>query len=526
MGVYWVMLGNTWYGRVIPFYDSLAYQTAAEQVLREYQANGWGSFPQGFLVVPTAILYKFVLGLLAPLLPVARTVLYVYLIPIHLIALATLFNYLRRKTGSLALALLGPLLYITTVPFRTLWGGILDQRMDLSTASFALLLWVVALDWAEDSLSFKKSTLFGLVAGLALLHRPVISVQASLAVTMLAVYAIWIGWRKKHLPSTLGRLGLAALIVALLFVPWFATHFNFFYNYYVVNTTIVGASSFSVTTSAYLKYFTDWTGDSALWLIGIVLVAALVSQRISWKYFPLVLGLVVLPLVPLILSGSDSSIVSEISLAGIGLIPLVFVEKKASDTWMRAAVTLAALVLAVSNLTTLTKSVSQVDATDRRVVEETILKLKNKLTIDSPVYLSGFISAGGGADAIASVARLDMGIPIYSGTVAFHTYQFGLDPKKSTFSEAELDRAAACGLQKAYEDGGIIMLVEPSLVEKYKRKLRGLFSNSLAARMDQIALVDGHLIDTGILAVMEGIPVHFYEIAPDISTPIDYCKRQ
>ncbi|MBI5944976.1 MAG: hypothetical protein HY864_11455 [Chloroflexi bacterium] len=524
LGLTWMLLGNKWYGNIIPFYDSLAYQSAAEKILLEYQARGWGSLPRGFITSPTAVLYMIVIALLSPVLPLVRTVLYVYFIPIHLIALAALFNYLRRKTDSITLALLGPLLYISTVPFRTLWGGVLDQRMDLSTASFGLLLWVVTLDWAENSITYKKSILFGLVAGLALLHRPMISVQASLTIIMLVGYAVSIAWRKGHLPSTLRGLGLAAFIVTLIFIPWFVTHFSYFYNYYVVNTTIVGASSFSVTISAYLTYFKDWAGAETLYLLGIILATALVLRSFSWKYFLLTAGLVFLPLVPLIVSGSNSSIVSEISLAGIGFIPLIFITERPSGTRALMAFTLVAIILSAWNLTVLSKSVNEVSSTDRGILEETILKLNDKLAINTATYFSGFISVGGGADAITSVARLDMGIPLYSGAVAFHTYQFGLDPKKTDFSEAELDRAAACGLQKAYSVGGILMLVEPSLVGEYK--LERPFANSIASRMDRLALEDGYLTDTGVVAVLEGVPVRFYLIAPEIPVTTNYCKPQ
>src|SRR5215510_10885199 len=99
IGLIWLQLGNTWYAKIVPFYDSLTYQDSTEAILREYQSNSWGNMVSILLSGVTAVLYKVVVTILAPVLPLTRTTLYVYLIPLHLIALATLFNFLRCKTS-------------------------------------------------------------------------------------------------------------------------------------------------------------------------------------------------------------------------------------------------------------------------------------------------------------------------------------------------------------------------------------------------------------------------------------------
>ena len=523
LSMIWILLGNTWYAHILPFYDSLAYQTRVEGILRAYQTDGWGVIPSG-LNGPNAFLFIPFFAFLAPLLPLSRTVLYVYLIPIHLIAMAALFNFLYRKTGSLALAILGPSLYMSTTPFMTLDAGILDQRMDLATASFSLLLWVTALDWAEDTVSRKKAIVLGITTGLAFLHRPVIGIQASLVVIMFVLYAFWTARQSNQLKTYLRYLGLAALIAGSLSIPWFVTNTYAFYRYYVLNTTFIGVSPFSETIPGYGNILVSLIGTNVIFVVAILIALALVLGRFSWRYFFLVLGVTTLPLATLILSGSYSSVVSQISLAGVGLLPLTFAQKGRSDHGIRVAITLAALVLASWNLISLVQAVNDVDRKERLTAEKTILDIAKLYPTNEPVYVSGFISAMQGPDTIVSIARLELDLPFYSGVVRYHAFQFGLPTKSTNFSEKELDLAAACGLQRTFEQGGILMLVEPSRVEEKEIQswlFEHVFANQLAARMNRIALASGRLEDIGITAVSYDIPVHFYSIKPGENLPID-----
>jgi hypothetical protein len=523
LGLIWFMLGNTWYANILPFYDSLSYQTRVEGILRAYQTHGWGIIPSG-LDGPNAFLYIPFFAFLAPILPVSRTVLYLYFIPIHLIAMAALFNFLRRKTGSLSLAILGPALYISTTPFVTLYAGILDQRMDLATTSFSLLLWVTALDWAEDTVSRKKTIVLGIMTALVFLHRPVISIQASLVVMMFVLYAYWTARQSNQLKNYWQHLGLAALIAGCLSIPWFLTNTYAFYRYYVLNTTFIGASPFSETIPGYWEILMDLIGGNVIILAVFLILSALALGKLPWRYFFLVLGVIILPLVTLILSGSYSSVVAEISLAGIGLLPLTFENKGRSDQGIRIVITLAALGLASWNLISLAHMVNQVDRKERTIAETAILNIAKINPTNKPLYLSGFISAMEGPDTIVSVARLELGLRFELGALRFHPFQFGLPAETADYSERELDLAAACGLQRAFDQGGILMLVEPSRVEEKEIQSwlsEHAFANRLAARMDRMALASGRLEDIGVTAVSYGIPVHFYNILPGKDLPID-----
>lgn len=523
VGLVWVMLGSTWYSRILPFYDSLSYQTRVEAILNAYQTDGWGAFSRYGLHGPNSFLYLPFTVAIAAFLPLSRTTLYIYLIPIHLIAIAVLFEFIRRKTSSLSLSFLGPLVYLSTTPFGILQFGILDQRMDLSTTSFSLILWVTGIDWAENFTSKKKSVVFGITAALAFLHRPMISVQASLVAAMIILYALWIARKENKEKCMLRCLGLAALVAAALSIPWFITNLNKFYYYYVTSSPITGASSMIVTVPAYIKYAGYWIGQNVLILVGFLFLVSLVSGRVSWKYLLLAIGAIVLPLVPLVLSGSNSQIVAEICLAGVALLPLSFASEKHPLRCFRLGAVLVATAMAFMNLASLAKLANNADPTERLQVETLVTELARKYPTDEPVYLSGFISAGGGPDAIASIARLDIGYPLKPGAVGFHPMQFGLPAKSTRFSDEELESAAAFGLQKAYKAGGFLMLVEPSRVEEKEIQTwlsRRVFSNQLAARMDRMALADGRLEDTGVSGMIGTIPVHFYIIRPsDRSVP-------
>src|ERR1700752_157652 len=530
LGLIWLQLGNTWYAKVVPFYDSLSYQNVAEDILREYQSNGWGNIWSTLLSGVTAYLYKLIIIILAPVLPLARTTLYVYLIPVHLIALAALFNFLRRKTNSIALAFLGPFLYLSTTPFGSLLNGVLDQRMDFATASFVTLLWVSTLDWAENSNSAKKSLTLGLVTSLVLLHRPIIGVQVSLGGLMLIGYAIWSTRRAGYITSStfLRRIGPAVLLVIILFLPWLVFNAKAFYDYYGVNSYDIGGLYLQEAGFVYFGYFRYYLGTSLILLVGIFLILALVLQIFTWKYFFLVAGLISLPLIPLVISGSSNAPVTQISLAGIGLIPLIFIQKNRVGAVVPVIFTLRALGIAIWNLTILVRDVGSVDAKERQFAEEVLLRLNNKYSISqAPTYLSGFVLAGGGPVALSSIARLDLGIPLYAGLGPFHPGQFGLPPKETSFSEKELDHAIACTLDRVYRIGGLLMLVEPSEVEEIQPQLAPQpFSHQLATRIDKLALESGRLEDSGIKATLDGIPVHFYSITPGTFPIPEECKSK
>jgi hypothetical protein len=230
----------------------------------------------------------------------------------------------------------------------------------------------------------------------------------------------------------------------------------------------------------------------------------------------------------LILTGSYSSVVADIALAGIGFVPLAFLPKERSHSGIQTVVALVALGLAVSNLVALAKAVNHTDMKDRLAEEKVILELASQYPKNQPIYLSGFISAGEGTDTITSLARLEFEQPFYIGVNAYHSFQFGLPIKLTSFTEQEMDEAAACGLQRAFNFGGLLMLVEPSRVDEKPIRdwMNGhFFGNQLAERMDRIALASGRLEDTGVAETLETIPVRFYRIkpGPPLNLPIGNC---
>jgi len=252
--------------------------------------------------------------------------------------------------------------------------------------------------------------------------------------------------------------------------------------------------------------------------------------KLSWRYLFLSMGIILLPTIPLMLSGSNFDVVAQICLAGIGILPLAFSQKPKKDYGLRVFAVLIAVGLSISNLTSIAKLVNESNIKDRLQVESLITKLIEKYPTNKPLHLSGFIfTEVDGPDAIVSIARLEMGYPLYHGAVRSHPHQFGLSSKAVNFTEEELEHAASCGLQRAYDAGDFIILVEPARVDEKQVKewsARGqgnIFSNQMAARMDRIALASGRLVDTGIAGMLGTIPVRFYSIKPGKSVPFDNC---
>ena len=526
IGLLWSHLGSVWYAKVIPFYDSLSYQTDTEGILYTYQSNGWRSLVENSFYIHSinGYLYKIWISILAPILPLSRTVLYVYFIPLHLFALAALFNLIYRKTNSILLSFLGPLLYISTIPFRRLTQGILDQRLDLATASFLLLLWVVALDFIENPTSNRKTIYFGVITGLIFLHRPIIIIQISMAGLMLFLYALWLANRNHNVVFVLKRIGLAILIAFIFLTPWIMFNAKGFYDYYFVNGYDVGRLSLIDALLAYAGYIRYYIGKPTLIIVSIFVAICIWLRGLSQKYLLIVLSLIILPLIPLIISGSGNSPVAQASLAGIGLLPLAFTPKRTYYPAIIFFLTVMTAGVAAWNITILTHAVNSTDPSERYILEQAIFDLSEKYSIkQSPTYLSGLTTAGGGPASLTSIARMDLGIPLHTGYGGSHVSEFGLPAKETSFSEEELNTAITCKLNLIYRRGGILMLIDPLQVNKIQSSLTWPFSHQIASQIGKLAVESDNLSDTGVTIVIDEIPVRFYWIKDDNIPKIQGC---
>jgi hypothetical protein len=122
----WIALQANFYSRVLPFYDSLSYQSRCYEITQYAKANGWfksmldaASSPLANTGYPTAYANTWLLpifsSLVSPLGLQCRSVLSAYYMSIHFIALALLYLTLLRYTQSSLRASIGPFLLLLSL---------------------------------------------------------------------------------------------------------------------------------------------------------------------------------------------------------------------------------------------------------------------------------------------------------------------------------------------------------------------------------------------------------------------------
>ncbi len=127
----WIALQTKFYSRVLPFDDSLSYQSWCYDISQYAKANGWFKGVLYAASTPSASTWLLPIfsSLISPLGLHCRSVLSAYYMPIHFIALVLLYLTLLRYTRSSLCAAIGPFLLIGAQAFGDTYSGILDQRL-------------------------------------------------------------------------------------------------------------------------------------------------------------------------------------------------------------------------------------------------------------------------------------------------------------------------------------------------------------------------------------------------------------
>jgi hypothetical protein len=423
----WAIYGTIYYDRVLPFFDSVAYQESfARIVTRTGTVGVWQTFREAWVETSNVALFRLYAAIFGPLLPATNGGLYVYLLGIHFVATVLLVRTIRRSTTSMTLAVYAAAAWLASRPFGETINGVLDQRMDLASGSFCLAVTALFFDWAVKP-SRWAATFAGLAAALAVLHRPVMAVTIAVIAFVFVVRSVMRhGARRRALAQDLACMVLPGLVLTL---PWLIYHTHELKFYYLIWNVAVGNAHSVGEAAAYNLEMFSWSlGGVYPWMIAGVLIVGVVARRIDWLDLGALAICLLFPLSTLILSRSVGNyLVGQVALGMPALAlaclrpgPLDFKLSKVGP-WVALAVL---LVVSVRSLYWLDRQLVGIDRTPRIEAVQFLREFDRNADVRDRV-VTGFQSVPLDTSALSALARQE-GIAFKPGRSFFHPVDFGI----------------------------------------------------------------------------------------------------
>lgn len=179
LAIGWTVYGAIYYQRVLPFFDSVAYQESFVRIVgRTGEVGIWQSLWGAWFESSNVALFRLWAALCGRMIPAANEGLYLYIYGIHFIATGLLVWTVSRASALPAIGVFAAAAWLAACPFAETVNGVLDQRMDLASGSFCLAVTALFFDWS-DKPSRWSAGFAGLAVALAVLHRPVMAVTVA-----------------------------------------------------------------------------------------------------------------------------------------------------------------------------------------------------------------------------------------------------------------------------------------------------------------------------------------------------------
>lgn len=504
--VNWTHFGLTFYERVIPYYDSMAYQNAYWNVAQQAAQHGKAATVVSVWKEPNmVVLYKFFAALFSGVVPAGKAGLYVYLYGIHVAAMFTLIAVTRGSTGSWYLALLALAAWLGAVPFSQLREGVADQRMDLASASFYLMIVALALAWSRAPSAYRAVGV-GTVAALAVLHRPVMVASIMVVAAIFAIRA-WLRHRRPARAWWLAALAMAGpgLILA---APWLLRHAAELRHYYFGSNVDVGSAPTIVAAAIYnWQQYERAFGPNYAGILLAGMVWIVIVRRIEWLD---ALALVLAALVPLaflaISRSSGNPLVPQLSLGVPAL--LLSVARRTGDASRAESPLLLAASVAALGLTVVSaqhgfarelRDVRVSTRTEAEVVVREIATERSKPRVAAfqawPVDIVGLLNISRSIECEFTV-----------GTYAYHPSHFGISNEAAAhLSPAEKNDMLEKMIRRVEADDDLLMLptadtshrlssvpFSHSLIPEMRRLVEG---NPAFVRLRRTSAIDGMCFD-------------------------------
>ena len=281
----WMHYGVIFYSKVLPFYDSQSYQLQYGNILQSVSTKGvLATAVETYSQPSNTALFRFFAAFTGGLLTDPVRGLYVYLFLVVSAATAVLFAAVSKLSRSPGLGLLAAAAWLSAVPFSQTVYGVIDQRLDLTAASFYMMVCGLGL-LAIQRLAVRNTLALGIAASLAVLHRPVMGVTIFGAIGLLCIAAYFL--HRRETPRWLPHLGLLIAVPLVLAIPWLLTNAKYLYFYYFIwNVDVGNGHSWMKAARFHLQSY----GAAVGWYYGLLIAAGLIfsssklrmARRFQW----------------------------------------------------------------------------------------------------------------------------------------------------------------------------------------------------------------------------------------------------
>ncbi len=508
--VKWTELGIRFYGKVVPFFDSLSYQeNFAMTAARSEAVGAWSALAETWMANGNnVVLYRFFAAAWGGVLPAGEAGLYVYLGLVHVAAAVALGLVTWRVTGATWAGLLGVAAWFLAEPFWAVREGVLDQRMDLASASFYLMVAAMALAWAREPSRIRAAGV-GVILALAVLHRPVMAVSALVVVALFVIRA----WRRHE--RTRGAwwrdglwMGGPGLVLTL---PWMLAHMGELYHYYVVANVDVGSAS-SITDAAVYngRNFVRALGGAYAAGLGVGVGLVALTRKIDWGDVAVVLLATVTPLLLLTVSRSTGNhLVSQLSL-GVPALLLACGRAREEFGWERIVGAVVAMGLLAGVLIGSIRELSaRVDGESGVLRKEAERVARQIVERKAEARVATFHNSPVNVFALQRVAR-GSGLTLKVGTLAYHPHHFGIpNERAAALSKEELAEALRGTLERVSSADDFLML---PAVDAQERLLEQPYSHRVIPALRRLVEEDGRFVWAGRVGPMEGIEFDLFSM--------------
>lgn len=486
--VSWVVFGTRFYDSAVPFYDSLSYQEGYRTTISAGEEAGIVDRIQTVWLEGSnnLVLYKFFAALFGGIFPSPKLGLFTFLFSVHLAASFALFRSVREQTTQGAWGLVAVSIWWSTTPFGLLRDGVGDQRMDLATGSFCLLVCALGMSWIHRP-RLSTAAWTGLGTALMLLHRPIMAAALTGIGVVIAVTAIM--KHKSVRPNWVMHFMTALAPVLLLALPWMVFHFESLRSYYLdFNVDVGSTDSYWDATVFNSKRFEYAFGAVA----GILWVFAM---GFGWKRNGLdpsklktVLLLFLSPLAVLIVTKSVGNLYVAQMALGLPILSLAAIrsdpEAVFNSRWSLGAAAMLILVVALVSPFRLSNSLDQEHMGLRLEVENVVHNID---TLQLTGLVGGFHDQPANVVAIAAIAR-DLNIDISAGSHSYHPLNFGLSIEEaSNRNSSVVHQAVADTVQRFKHSNDFVLL--PTKETEFLL-WQGLFSHQMIPNIRECILAD------------------------------------
>lgn len=441
--VHWFILGASFYSKVVPFYDSVAFQNSFLKVQALAKSNGIVTAFKYVLFMPkNSALFFFLTAAFGSWLPSNITAFYAFYFGTYVLFIFSLF-FLPGEKKSLIPAVLSIALFLSARVFSMAYSGVLDQRVDLSAACLLGITIVSAIRWLICRTK-KDALLFGLAISLVTLHRPAFIAIVLLILLLYGCLFVRLQLQKSgQFRNAFTHLAIIALPIIVIAMPWFLAQFSYLKWYYFTwNYDVGGNYTLLYTAAANLRILVSYIGIKPFILLGLTTALGFLCADFRWKRFALVALTFCVIFLPLVITRScQNRWVPLIGVPVLALLPWTFQNWgcKTIPKFIRIAVIAVALAFTLRNAVTLQQ---RVNALDQLEIRQQCIKLIHSIYEKNErkeIPIDTFLAWPLSIDAIQVLARQE-GIPVRTGHYYYHAVEFGiLNRKERTLSSDEIE---------------------------------------------------------------------------------------